>query len=90
VCIGENKNLILSHMPGLLSVLSCGWRKLNRSLIGTHDIVDLGEFDRHGRIYSGVQAEGYKLSRKARIKHSKISRFLRPWVQAEMNPSTAG
>ena len=43
------------------------------------------------RTYSGIQAEGYTLSRKAlnEPSHSKPYRFLRPLVQAEMNPRCA-
>jgi hypothetical protein len=46
--IWGSRNQILSRMAALLSVLSCGRRKVNGPLIGAHDIVDLGEFDRHG------------------------------------------
>lgn len=53
-----NRNLSLSHMFSLLSVLSFGWRKVDGPLIGAHDIVDLGKFDRHGHSCQPIMPVG--------------------------------
>jgi len=52
------RSQIRSRMAGLLSVLSCGRRKVDGPLIGAHDIMDLGEFDRHGNSCQPIMPVG--------------------------------
>ena len=56
--IWGNRNLISFHLPGLLSILSYGWRKLDGPLICAHNIMDLGEFNRHGHSYQPIMPVG--------------------------------